>query len=80
MRILMRMSKAAVNLSISAVTLREARTAKLNLSQFLEQGLQEHLKRRRAEKWTEENREAIKAYNERIQREGLWHKGLTPWY
>ena len=80
MRILMRMSKAAVNLSISAVTLREARTAKLNLSQFLEQGLQEHLKRRRAEKWAEENREAIKAYNERIQREGLWHKGLTPWY
>lgn len=80
MRILTRMAKAAVNLSVSAVLLREARAAKLNLSQFLEHGLSEHLKRRRAEKWAEENREAIKAHNERIQREGLWHKGLTPWY
>lgn len=80
MRILMRMAKAAVNLSISEVILREARALKLNLSQVLEEGLRERLKRRRAEKWLEENREAIQAYNERIEREGLWHKGLTPWY
>lgn len=80
MRILMRMAKAAVNLSISQTILREARALKLNLSQVLEEGLREHLKRRRAEKWAEENREAIKAYNDRVEREGLWNKGLTPWY
>lgn len=80
MRILVRMGKAAVNLSISDAILNEARTLKLNLSQFLEEGLREHLKRRRAEKWAEENREAIQACNERVEREGLWHKGLTPWH
>lgn len=80
MRILIPMAKTAVNLSISDVVLREARALKLNLSQVFEEGLREHLKRKRAEKWQEENREAIRVYNERIEREGLWHKGLTPWY
>jgi antitoxin CcdA len=77
---LMGMAKTAVNLSVSEVILREARALKLNLSQVFEEGLREHLRRRRAEKWQEENRDAIKAYNERIEREGLWHKGLTGWY
>lgn len=80
MRILMRMAKTAVNVSISEVILREARALKLNLSQVLEEGLRERLRRRRAEKWADENREAIKAYNERVEKEGVWHKGLTPWY
>lgn len=75
-----RMAKAAVNLSVSEVLLREARALKLNLSQFLEDGLVEHLKKMRAQKWAEENAEAIKANNERVEREGLWHKGQTPWY
>lgn len=75
-----RMAKAAVNLSVSEVLLREARALKLNLSQFLEDGLVEHLKKQRALKWQEENREAIQANNERIERDGLWHKGLTRWY
>lgn len=72
MRILIRMSKQAVNLSISDVILQEARALKLNLSQFLEEGLREHLKRRRAEKWAEENREAIEAYNVRIAKYGVF--------
>lgn len=72
----MRMAKAAVNLSISEAVLRQARTMKLNLSQFLEEGLQEHIKRKRAEKWQEENREAIEAYNARVERDGPWNKDL----
>jgi antitoxin CcdA len=67
---MMRMAKTAVNLSVSEVVLREARALKLNLSQVLEEGLREHLRRRRAEKWQEENKEAIKAFNERIERDG----------
>lgn len=66
----MRMAKTAVNLSVSEVILREARALKLNLSQVLEEGLREHLKRRRAEKWQEENRAAIEHFNERIERDG----------
>lgn len=76
MRILPRMAKTAVNLSISEVVLREARALKLNLSQVLEEGLREHLKRKRAEKWLEENREALEKYNERIERDGPWNKDL----
>jgi antitoxin CcdA len=67
---MMRMAKTAVNLSVSEVVLREARALKLNLSQVLEEGLREHMRRRRAEKWQEENKEAIKAFNERIERDG----------
>lgn len=80
MRILLCMAKTAVNLSISDAILNEARALKLNLSKVFEEGLREHLRQRRAEKWKEENKEAIRAYNERLEREGLWHKGLTAWY
>jgi len=78
MRILMRMAKTAVNLSISEVVLREARALKLNLSQVLEEGLREHLKRRRAEKWQEENKAAIEHYNARIERDGLLSEEFNP--
>lgn len=76
MRILMRMSKQAVNLSISDVILREARALKLNLSQVLEEGLRERLMRRRAEKWLEENRAAIEHFNARIERDGPLNSDL----
>jgi antitoxin CcdA len=76
MRILLRMAKAAVNLSISDVILREARALKLNLSQVLEEGLRERLRRRRAEKWLEENRAAIEHFNARIERDGPLNSDL----
>lgn len=72
----MRMSKQAVNLSISEVILREARALKLNLSQVLEEGLRERLMRRRAEKWLEENRAAIEHFNARIERDGPLNSDL----
>ena len=75
---MMRMAKTAVNLSVSEVILREARALKLNLSQVFEEGLREHLRRKRAEKWQEENREALRAYNERVERDGPFNKDLLP--
>jgi antitoxin CcdA len=72
----MRMAKTAVNLSVSEVILREARALKLNLSQVFEEGLREHLRRKRAEKWQEENRDALRAYNERVERDGPFNKDL----
>ncbi|HUR41815.1 MAG TPA: type II toxin-antitoxin system CcdA family antitoxin [Verrucomicrobiae bacterium] len=78
MRILLRMAKTAVNLSVSEVVLREARALKLNLSQVFEEGLREHLRRKRAEKWQEENKDAIKAFNDRIERDGLLSDDFRP--
>ncbi len=78
MRILLCMAKTAVNLSVSDVILNEARALKLNLSKVFEEGLREHLKRRRAEKWLEENREAIEHYNARIERDGPLNEEFNP--
>ncbi len=75
---MMRMAKTAVNLSVSEVILREARALKLNLSQVFEDGLREHLRRKRAEKWLEENRAAIEHFNARIERDGLLSDDFRP--
>jgi antitoxin CcdA len=75
---MMRMAKTAVNLSVSEVILREARALKLNLSQVFEEGLREHLRRKRAEKWLEENRAAIEHFNARIERDGLLSDDFRP--
>jgi len=73
-------AKRRVNLTLRADLVREARCAGLNLSQLAEAALEARLRERRAQRWQEENRQALEAYNRRIEKRGLWHKGLTPWY
>ncbi|MBI2383751.1 MAG: type II toxin-antitoxin system CcdA family antitoxin [Gammaproteobacteria bacterium] len=68
--------KQAINLSISKSLVREARAQKINLSRFLEQRLEDHLHKQRAEQWLAENREAIQAYNRRVREFGIF--GDTP--
>ena len=77
MRILMRMVKRAVNLSIDEAKLAQARALKLNLSRLLEESLDQRLQKERERQWLEENREAIEAYNERIRRDGPLNRDLT---
>lgn len=77
MRILMRMAKRAVNLSIDEAKLAQARALKLNLSRLLEESLDQRLQKERERQWLEENREAIEAYNERIRRDGPLNQDLT---
>lgn len=72
--------RRAVNLSVRSDLVQAARKRGLNLSRVLEEALDRRLRLEEARRWAEENREAIQAYNERIEREGLWHKGLTSWY
>lgn len=72
--------RRAVNLSISGKLIDEARAQKLNLSRVLEEALETKLREQRALQWQEENREAIAFHNERIARDGLWHRGRTRWY
>ena len=64
-------AKRAANLSVNAELLDEARALEINLSATLEKALDEAVRARKREKWLEENREAIEAYNRRIARDGL---------
>ena len=71
--------KKAVNLSIDAELLREARAAGTNLSNVLETALKEQLKQQRWQKWREENRAAIEKSNAQLERDGLWSDGFRDW-
>ncbi len=70
--------KKAVNLSIDANLLAEAKEAGINISEALERTLSNELKHDRWEKWRRENRAAIEAHNEFIREHGLlsdeWRK------
>lgn len=61
--------KKAVNLSIDAELLADAKEAGTNLSAVLEQAL----RMQRERKWREDNREAIEANNAQLEREGMWY-------
>ena len=68
--------KKATNLSINSDLLSQARTMNINLSATLEQALAETLQQRQSEQWLAENQAAIAAYNERVEREGVFSDGL----
>src|SRR5690606_42122948 len=59
--------KKAANLSINSDLLRKSRELNINLSATLEQALKEELSKRKAEQWAEENRAAIKRYNDFVE-------------
>lgn len=63
--------KKAVNLSIDAELLAEAKQAGTNLSSLLEAALQRELHERLQQKWRDDNREAIEAYNKFVEENGL---------
>ena len=63
--------KRAVNLSISAKTLDQAKALGMNLSKTVDAFLHEEVKRRYWETWNERNKEAIEAYNQRVRDYGL---------
>lgn len=64
--------KRAVNLSINAHTLDQAKKLGINLSKTVDAFLQEEVKRRYWEKWRDDNQEAFAAYNERVAKDGIW--------
>ena len=65
--------KKAVNLSVDAGLLEEAKASGANLSGLLEDALRAKLKEQRWQKWREENRAAIEASNEELERNGMWY-------
>ncbi|GDX79658.1 hypothetical protein LBMAG42_14690 [Deltaproteobacteria bacterium] len=64
--------KQAVNLTVSAHLLEEARELGIPLSSVLEEALREKVAAARQERWLRENRDALADYNERVEREGAF--------
>ena len=68
--------KRPSNLSIYSDLLTEARKYKINLSGLLEQALVEKLTEKKRAEWREKNRAALEAYNQRIEKRGVFSDGL----
>jgi len=68
--------KKSTNLSINCDLLRQARELRINISQALELRLVELLREENGRRWKEENREAVKDYNRRIEARGTFSDGL----
>lgn len=63
--------KRPTNLSLTAKVLDTARGLGMNISQTVDELLTEEVKRRYWARWNDDNKEAIAAYNARIEREGV---------
>ena len=63
--------KKATNLSLNSKVLEIAKELGMNISQTVDVLLAAEVKRRYWERWNEDNKDAIDAYNARIAREGL---------
>ena len=64
--------KKAANLSVNSDLLRKTRELNINLSATLERALKEELSKRQSEQWAEENRAAIKSYNDFVEQYGCF--------
>jgi len=71
-----RSRKKAANLSVDTDLLERAKRLKLNLSQVFETGLSEAIRQRQREEWLKKNRAAIEAYNEYVDKHGVFSDGL----
>lgn len=63
--------RRATNVTLPESLLREARMLKVNLSQACERGLVAEVARVRKQRWLEENRPAMDAWNEYVEAHGL---------
>jgi antitoxin CcdA len=64
-------AKKATNLTLNSAVLAMARDLGLNVSRTVDRLLAEEVKRCYWERWNEDNRQGIAAYNARIAKEGL---------
>jgi antitoxin CcdA len=65
-------SKRATNVSVRSDLLAAAREAGINLSAALERALSEELANVKRKKWRHDNRDAIAAYNEHVEKHGTF--------
>ena len=70
-----RTRKKAANLSVDGELLDSAKRLKLNLSQVFEAGLSAAIREKQCEQWLNKNRAALEAYNEHVERDGVFSDG-----
>jgi antitoxin CcdA len=71
-----RRRKKAAKLSVDEALLARARRIKLKLSQVFEASLTEAIRRAERTEWLTKNRAALKAYNEHVEKHGVFSDGL----
>jgi len=64
--------KKAVNLTIAARLVEEARASNINLSATLERALEDALRQAQRERWLEENAAGMAAYNAQVDEHGVF--------
>ncbi|MES1945639.1 hypothetical protein PC39_16031 [Salinisphaera sp. PC39] len=64
-------SRRATNVSLDSDLLREARSLGINVSRSAEAGIAEAVKRRKRERWLEENAAALESSNAYVDANGL---------
>jgi antitoxin CcdA len=65
-------AKKSVNLTANARLIASAKEKKINLSEVFEEALLIRLRALQQQEWLEQNRDGIAAYNERIERSGIF--------
>lgn len=68
--------KKPTNVSINTDLLSKAREMNINLSATLEQALVVVLREKQRDRWLAENKVAIQAYNEQVEKYGVFSDGL----
>ncbi len=68
--------KRATNLSVNADLLDQAKALNINLSRTLEESLEQRIRQENRRKWLVDNKEAIDAYNKRIEEYGCFSDGV----
>lgn len=63
--------RRATNVSLDQSLVEAARELDINLSRACEQGLAREIKAVREARWLEENAEAIKSYNDYVEKHGV---------
>lgn len=63
--------RRATNVSLSAELIKEAKLLNVNISKACEEGLERQVAKTRAERWLEENREALESSNAYVEKHGL---------
>jgi len=71
-----RLRKKAANLSVDSELLDTAKRLKLNLSQVFEAGLSAAIREKEREAWLRRNRAALDAYNEYVEKHGVFSDAL----
>ena len=68
--------KRAANLRVNEDLLNKAKSLDINLSATLEKALAQALKEKQREQWLADNRQAIAAYNEHVEANGVFSDEL----